>query len=106
MVWEELEGKTGKLRLRLGLLINEFHNNGTQAEFPGAGLLKILFPCCQGNTRTDAFFGWETRVFRYGDLEFSMKPRLVSNLWQSSCLSFPNARIIVMRYLPCPVLGN
>lgn len=104
MVWEGLEEKTGKLRF--GLLINEFPNNGTQAEFPGAGPLKILFPCCQRNTRTDAVFGWEMRVLRFGDLEFSTKPRLVSNLWQSSCLSFPSARITVMRYLPCPVSGN
>lgn len=46
----------GKRSLWLGLLINEFYNIGTQAGFPVAGLLKIFFPCCQGNTRTDDFF--------------------------------------------------
>jgi hypothetical protein len=69
---------TGKLSLWLGLLINEFHNNGTQAGVPVAGPLKILFPCCQGNTKTDDFFGWKEKVLRYRDLEFSIKPRLIS----------------------------
>lgn len=79
---KSLREKTGKPGLWLRLLINEFHNfisyNGTLEGFPATGTLKMLFPYCQGKTELPVtFLGWR----RYGSLEFSIKPRLVSNLW-------------------------
>lgn len=53
-------------------------------------------PVARGIRRTVTFLaGRSVEIWWPG---ISIKPRIASNLWQSSCLIFPNARITDMSY--------